>query len=185
MVPARSVVLAGIKHCGKTTLGRLLARHWGVPFLDTDAELEAEFAVRHKRSAGFRDIYRELGEEGFRRLEAEVIDALADGGSVRVIALGGGVVANPFLSPDALRKLGFGVWLDLKPEIAYPRILRRGLPPFLAGSADPEAEFRRICREREPKFRAFAELPFGIETEEPVETVAERLASAIEKEYSK
>ena len=173
MVPARSVVLAGIKHCGKTTLGRLLARHWGVPFLDTDAELEAEFAVRHKRSAGFRDIYRELGEEGFRRLEAEVIDALADGGSVRVIALGGGVVANPFLSPDALRKLGFGVWLDLKPEIAYP------------GSADPEAEFRRICREREPKFRAFAELPFGIETEEPAETVAERLASAIEKEYSK
>ena len=102
-----------------------------------------------------------------------------------VIALGGGVVANPFLSPDALRKLGFGVWLDLKPEIAYPRILRRGLPPFLAGSADPEAEFRRICREREPKFRAFAELPFGIETEEPAETVAERLASAIEKEYSK
>lgn len=80
---------------------------------------------------------------------------------------------------------GFGVWLDLKPEIAYPRILRRGLPPFLAGSADPEAEFRRICREREPKFRAFAELPFGIETEEPAETVAERLASAIEKEYSK
>ena len=177
MVPARSVVLAGIKHCGKTTLGRLLARRWGVPFLDTDAELEAEFAVRHKRSAGFRDIYRELGEEGFRRLEAEVIDALAD--------VGGVVVANPFLSPDALRKLGFGVWLDLKPEIAYPRILRRGLPPFLAGSADPEAEFRRICREREPKFRAFAELPFGIETEEPAETVAERLASAIEKEYSK
>ena len=137
MVPARSVVLAGIKHCGKTTLGRLLARHWGVPFLDTDAELEAEFAVRHKRSAGFRDIYRELGEEGFRRLEAEVIDALADGGSVRVIALGGGVVANPFLSPDALRKLGFGVWLDLKPEIAYPRILRRGLPP------SPAARTRR------------------------------------------
>ena len=94
-------------------------------------------------------------------------------------------MANPFLSPDALRKLGFGVWLDLKPEIAYPRILRRGLPPFLAGSADPEAEFRRICREREPKFRAFAEPPFGIETEEPAETVAERLASAIEKEYSK
>lgn len=107
-----------------------------MPFLDTDAELEAEFAARRKRSAGFRDIYRELGEEGFRRLEAEVIDVLADGGGARVIALGGGVVANPFLSPGALRKLGFGVWLDLKPEIAYPRILRRGLPPFLAGSAD-------------------------------------------------
>lgn len=183
MIPVRTVVLAGIKHCGKTTLGRLLARRWGVPFLDSDAALEAEFAARYKRSAGFRDIYRELGEEGFRRLEAEVIDALASLGGVRVIALGGGGVANPFLVPGVLRKLGFCIWLNLKPEIAYCRILRHGLPPFLAGSADPESEFRRICREREPKFRAFAELSFDIITEESPESVAKRLASAIEKEF--
>ena len=74
--PTRPVVLAGIKHCGKSTLGRMLARRWNVPLVDTDAELEAEFARRTGRAAGTREIFRELGEEAFRKLEAEVIRIL-------------------------------------------------------------------------------------------------------------
>ena len=61
--PTRPVVLAGIKHCGKSTLGRMLARRWNVPLVDTDLELEAEFARRTGRAAGSREIFRELGEE--------------------------------------------------------------------------------------------------------------------------
>ena len=90
--PTRPVVLAGIKHCGKSTLGRMLARRWNVPLVDTDLELEAEFARRTGRAAGTREIFRELGEEAFRKLEAEVIRSLADSPEFRVIALGGGVV---------------------------------------------------------------------------------------------
>ena len=179
--PTRPVVLAGIKHCGKSTLGRFLARRWNVPLVDTDAELESEFARRTGRGAGTREIFRELGEEKFRKLEAEVIRILADSPELRVIALGGGVVANRFVEPETLRRLGFGVWLDIRPEIAYPRVLRRGLPPFLASAADPEAEFLRIHREREPGFRAFAELRFPIEAERPAPLVAAELAEQIEK----
>ena len=173
--PTRPVVLAGIKHCGKSTLGRMLARRWNVPLVDTDAELEAEFARRTGRAAGTREIFRELGEE------ADVIRSLADSPEFRVIALGGGVVSNRFVEPETLRRLGLGVWLDIRPEIAYPRVLRRGLPPFLASAADPEAEFLRIHHEREPGFRAFAELRFPIETERPASQVAAELAEQIEK----
>lgn len=179
--PTRPVVLAGIKHCGKSTLGRMLARRWNVPLVDTDAELEAEFARRTGRAAGTREIFRELGEEAFRKLEADVIRSLADSPEFRVIALGGGVVSNRFVEPETLRRLGLGVWLDIRPEIAYPRVLRRGLPPFLASAADPEAEFLRIHHEREPGFRAFAELRFPIETERPAPQVAAELAEQIEK----
>lgn len=179
--PERPVVLAGIKHCGKSTLGRLLARRWLIPFLDTDTELEREFARRTGRTLTCREIYREFGEQEFRRLEAEGIERLAFSRGIWVVALGGGAVNNPFLSLETLRQLGFGVWIDLRPELAYPRVVRRGLPPFLVSAADPEAEFRSICREREPFFKAFAQLRFPIASERPAEQNAEELALIIEQ----
>ncbi|MBS1369553.1 MAG: shikimate kinase [Lentisphaeria bacterium] len=179
--PTRPVVLAGIKHCGKSTLGRFLARRWGIPMTDTDETLEAEFFRRTGRNAGTRAIFLELGEEEFRRFEAETVRALAATPGLQVIALGGGVVSNRFVQEEALRALGLGVWLDIRPEIAYPRVLRRGLPPFLASAPDPRAEFLRICREREPKFREFAELRFPIDEERPAAEVAAELAELIEK----
>lgn len=179
--PERPVVLAGIKHCGKSTLGRLLARRWAIPFLDTDTELERDYARRTGRDLTCREIYRELGEREFRRLEADGIERLAHSRGIWVIALGGGAVNNPFLSLETLRSLGFGVWIDLGPELAYPRVVRRGLPPFLASFADPETEFRRICREREPFFTAFAQLRFRISSERPAERNAEELALTIEE----
>jgi len=179
--PERPVVLAGIKHCGKSTLGRLLARRWLVPFLDTDTELEREYVRRAGRNLTCREIYRELGEQEFRRLEAEGIERLTFSRGVWVIALGGGAVNNPFLSLETLRALGFGVWIDLDPELAYPRVVRRGLPPFLISAADPEAEFRRICCEREPFFNAFGQLRFRITSDRPAEENAEELAQIIEQ----
>ncbi len=179
--PERPVVLAGIKHCGKSTLGHLLARRWKFPFFDTDTELEREFTKRTGKLLSCREIYRELGEDGFRRLEAETIAALTESQTRCVVALGGGAVNNPFLSRETLRELGFGVWIDLDPGIAYPRVVRRGLPPFLASAAEPETEFRRICKEREALFLAFAQLRFRIESDRPAERNAMELAQIIEE----
>ena len=73
----RSIVLAGIKHCGKSTLGALLARRYGVAFIDTDRELEERFRAESGRALATREIFRELGAEKFRKFEATVIGALA------------------------------------------------------------------------------------------------------------
>lgn len=80
-------VLVGPPGAGKTTVGRLVAEALGVPFRDTDADVEA--------AAGrtIPDIFLESGEAEFRRLErAAVADALRshDG----VLALGGGAVGD-------------------------------------------------------------------------------------------
>ena len=69
-----NIVLCGIKHCGKTTLGRGLARARAVDFRDSDAELERRFEREHNRAATVREIFREIGETEFRRLEAAVLD---------------------------------------------------------------------------------------------------------------
>jgi shikimate kinase len=79
------LVLVGPMGAGKTTVGRLLAQRWGVPFRDTDDDVE-ENAGR-----SVSDIFVESGEEHFRTLErAAVARALAD--HPGVLALGGGAV---------------------------------------------------------------------------------------------
>jgi shikimate kinase len=79
------VVLVGPMGAGKTTVGRLLAKRWGVPFRDTDDEVE--------RAEGrtVSDIFVDSGEEHFRALErAAVGRVLAE--HPGVLAVGGGAV---------------------------------------------------------------------------------------------
>jgi shikimate kinase len=90
---APRVVLVGPPGAGKTTVGRLLARNSGIPFRDTDADVEATAKLR------VADIFFELGEEHFRLLERAAVQAgLADHDGV--LALGGGAILD-----DETRKL--------------------------------------------------------------------------------
>ena len=81
------VVLVGPMGAGKTTVGRLLAERWGVPFRDTDDDVE--------RADGrtVSDIFVESGEDHFRLLERAAV-ARALSGHAGVLALGGGAVMS-------------------------------------------------------------------------------------------
>ena len=110
-------VLVGPMGSGKTTVGALLARAWGVPARDTDTDVEA----REGRSVA--DIFVEDGEERFRALEREAVAAaLAEHDGV--LSLGGGAVVDEgtrallaghevvFLRvglTDAVKRVGLGV----------------------------------------------------------------------------
>ena len=191
--PTRPVVLCGVKHCGKSTLGALLAEMWHLPFLDTDIVLEEAYAHHFSdggRRLGVREIFRRLGADEFRRFEAETVRTLATGarqaegaedGTKRavVIATGGGVFSNPYLSDETLRGLGFTVFLDVGVEVAFQRVLRGGMPPFLADAADPRAKFEQICHERRKVFEKYADLIFPIEREVPARQQAAELALRI------
>lgn len=80
-----NIVLIGMPGCGKTTVGRILARRSGKRFVDTDAEMQK--ALGHSAA----EIIVQYGEEFFRRLESMII-ASAGKESGCVIATGGGAV---------------------------------------------------------------------------------------------
>ena len=174
----RRVALCGIKHCGKTLLGRALSKALGVPFFDTDELLQAD------AGKPVRALYREVGEARFRELEAETVRRFTASAPGRaVVALGGGVVSNPVLSPDDLHALGLILWLDVPVPTAFERMAREGFPPFLADKADPFGEFNRICDTRRPVFRAAAdavlELPEVLPAEEAIDLMLAVLESKV------
>src|SRR5947199_7102499 len=86
--PDRCIVLVGLMGAGKTTIGRRLAKRLGLPFLDSDEEIER--AAEHS----IAEIFDRFGEASFRDGERRVLRRLV-GGPPKVIATGGGAFMDP------------------------------------------------------------------------------------------
>ena len=139
----RNVILVGFMGAGKSTVGRLLARRLGRCFVETDAMITA----REGRS--IPEIFTDCGEPYFRRLESEVLDALADKHG-HVIATGGGFPCGPGVM-DRLLELGTVVWLAADFDAAYARANRTGGRPMLAGRTAEDAAV--LYRTRQDSYR--------------------------------
>lgn len=87
MLLKENIVLTGMPGSGKSTIGKLLAESLEKQFIDTDME------IIKKVNKPIPQIFAELGEEGFRKLENEVIKELASIQNA-VIATGGGAILN-------------------------------------------------------------------------------------------
>jgi len=135
-----NVVLVGFMGAGKSACGRLLARRLGRCFVETDDMIVS------RDGRPIPEIFREDGEEAFRRLETEAVEALALK-SDDVIATGGGLPCREGRM-EALRAVGTVVWLrgDLADLLARAR--RTGQRPMLDGRS--AAELDALYRAREP-----------------------------------
>jgi shikimate kinase len=141
-VPNSNVVLVGFMGAGKSVCGRLLARRLGRCFVETDDMIVS------RDGRPIPEIFRQDGEETFRRLEGEAVAALALK-SGDVIATGGGLPCREGRM-EALRELGTVVWLrGGLPELLV-RARRAGARPMLSGRTPEEIE--ALFRSREPYY---------------------------------
>ena len=99
-----NIVLIGMPGCGKSTLGKLLAERTGKQFVDVDAEI-----VR-KAGIPIPQIFATVGEEGFRKLETEVLSELGKESGL-IIATGGGCVTRPN-NYNLLHQNGHIIWIQ-------------------------------------------------------------------------
>ncbi len=126
---------------GKSAVGRALAALLGLPFVDSDSEVE--------RAAGrpISALFEQEGEARFRERERGAIEAWA--GRAAVVALGGGAIAQPGAA-ERLAASGTVVYLKTAPETLLARVGRARTRPLLNGLDDAGrlAEIRRLLEER-------------------------------------
>ena len=154
------IVLVGPPGAGKSTVGHLLAQRLGLPFRDTDADIEAA------AGKSISEIFLDDGEDHFRALErAAVARALEE--HEGVLSLGGGAV----LAAET-RQLLRGrrvVFLNVGLGDAARRVGLARDRPVLA--LNPRASLHKLMEERLPLYREVSELEVDTDGRSPEETV--------------
>ena len=168
MTDRRPIVLVGAPGAGKSTIGRRVAARLGVPFRDTDADVEAVAGMP------VSDIFVTEGESVFRTLERTAV-ATALSEHRGVLALGGGAV----LDDDTRARLAdhLVVWLVVGLSDAASRVGLSGARPLLLGNV--RGTMLRLLEERTPLYAEIATI--RIETDDrPVEDVVAEVVAALE-----
>jgi len=151
-----SVALVGMPGSGKSTVGRQLARHLGLDFLDSDTVIEQRLGMP------IRDWFAQRGEEAFRDEEQAVIDDLTQRPHA-VLATGGGAVLRPS-NRNALHSRCHVFYLRSSPEELFRRLRHDTQRPLLQVD-DPLKRLRELYRDRDHLYRRTAH--FVVEAARP------------------
>lgn len=165
-----NIALVGLPGSGKSTVGRHLARKLGLTFVDSDIRIE------QRLGCAIREFFEREGEQRFRDIEAEEIDALTRLENT-VLSTGGGSVLREE-NRQRLSQRCKVVYLRSSPEEVYRRLRHDRNRPLLQ-VADPLAKLRELYAERDPFYRDTAH--FVIETGRPsVPTLVNMIAMQLE-----
>ncbi len=166
-----ALVVVGPPASGKTTVGTAVAAALGLPFRDTDADVEAQTGTT------IADQFVEQGEPHFRALEERAVArALAEHDGV--LALGGGAVtsaATRALLVEHGRNGGTVLWLDVDVASAAKRVGLSRDRPLLA--VNPRAMLRTMLEARAPLYAEVATVTVSTAGRPVEDVVAEALAA--------
>jgi shikimate kinase len=142
-VPTRAIVLVGLMGVGKSKIGRRLAARLGLPFFDSDQEIE--------EAAGetIEEIFANRGERVFRDGERRVIRRLL-AQPVHVLATGGGAFMDPATRALIARR-AVSMWLRADLDVLVARVSRRSNRPLLK-QGDPRAILADLIERRYPVY---------------------------------
>lgn len=166
----RSIVFVGLMGAGKTVIGRRVAHSLGLPFHDSDDEIEEAARMT------IPEIFAHYGEDEFRALEQRVIARMMKGGS-QVVSTGGGAFMNAG-TRNAIAEAGVSVWLRAELDVLMERVAKRPNRPLLK-TDDPRAVMERLMRLRYP---VYAEADLTVPTrDERREIIAGEVLDALDR----
>lgn len=144
----RNLILVGLMGAGKSSVGRIVAHELGLPFIDTDAEIE-----RVSRMT-IPELFATYGEAEFRALEGRVIKRILRTGP-RVVSTGGGAFINE-KTRRHIQKGGLSLWLKADLDVLWERVNKRDTRPLLR-TENPKKTLEDLMAARYPIY-AEAEL---------------------------
>jgi shikimate kinase len=137
----RNLVLIGLMGAGKSAIGRMSAQVLGIPFVDSDHEIE-----RVSRMS-IPDLFATYGEAEFRALETRVIKRLLRSGP-RVVSTGGGAYINENTRRH-IKRGGLTVWLKADLDVLWERVSKRDTRPLLK-TENPRQTLENLMNTRYP-----------------------------------
>jgi shikimate kinase len=173
MNPAANLILVGPMGAGKSTIGRRLAKRFGLDLIDLDRLIEANTGARIPL------IFELEGEVGFREREhAALVQACS--GERLLIATGGGAVLRED-NRALMRRSGFVVWLRTDVARQLQRLRADGSRPLLM-APDREQRLAEMAAQRNPLYREVADLVFE-SAQAHVGAAADRLARVLQRRW--
>ena len=157
----KNIVLVGMPGCGKSTVGKALAKRLSRPFFDADQE------IVKRAGKSIPEIFQTEGEAGFRKIETEVLFDLSRQ-SGAVIATGGGAVTVP-KNHGILRQNSLVVFINR--DIAV--LPKNGRP------LSEQNDLHEMFRQRLPLYRAVCD--YEVDGNSEIQTVTDRVAEVYAK----
>jgi shikimate kinase len=168
------IVLVGLMGAGKSCIGKRLASHLGLPFVDADREIEAA------AGCSIPDIFALHGEKAFRDGERRVIQRLL-GNPVHVLATGGGAFVDA-TTRALVKERGISIWIRADLDLLLKRVSRRNDRPLLQ-NVDPRAKLAELIELRHP---FYAEADIIVDSADgPPEVTLARVMEALNAHLSK
>ncbi len=166
----RHLYLIGMPGCGKSSLGRRAARETGLPFMDTDEMIAGWTGMT------IPELFREYGEEAFRRAETRALSWLS-GRRPSLVATGGGLPMKE--ENRRIMRSGGTILLIDRPLEDIAGDIRTEGRPLLA--EDAAARLRALYEERMPVYRELADLT--LRNDRDVRASAQRLTRLLRERY--
>ena len=157
---ARRIALIGLRGAGKSTLGRMLARHLGWPFIELDRVVEQDYG------ASIPDMIEIAGTVTFRRHERAALAHVIAQHDAAVITTAGGIVSDRENYALLLRR-SHTIWIKARPEEHMSRVMAQGDFRPMAQNREAMADLVAILEARGSDYaRAQAQLDTSSETVE-------------------
>ena len=154
---------------GKTAIGSALARELGVPFLDSDAEIE------RAANRTIAEIFARDGEPFFRERETQVIRRLLK--TERAILSTGGGAYMSERNRRIIHETGIAVWLKADLELLWSRVRHKDTRPLLR-TPDPYGTLKALYEARVPSY-GLAELHVEARPDYAIDEMAGKVIAAL------
>lgn len=169
---AHRLCLVGLRGAGKSTLGALAGQALNIPFVELNAEIEEQSGMAAD------EVIALYGQEGYRKLEAQAINRVIATHDSLVLAVAGGIVAEPETWNLLLGRF-HTIWLKATPDEHMARVRAQGDERPMAGNPEAMEQLKSILTSREALYgRALAQLDTAGQS---VEASLAQLLSLIEE----
>lgn len=135
------LALIGLRGAGKSSLGRMLADHWMVPFIELSREIET------LAGCSIAEIHALYGPSAYRRYEYRALEAVIQRHPRAVIATPGGIVSDP-ATFNLLLSHCYTVWLKASPHDHMERVVAQGDTRPMSGNREAMEDLKNILESR-------------------------------------